>query len=399
MNNVTDICIASYSVSYPWMLPGMQSICCANWLHIGKGGYSMKGKLIRSGKESNILEIHDVNSAVNSYYDMSDPVQFTLTYCSGLSDEDYYNVMTISPNKDYFYSSYIVSDFHKFNSRPMHQHAFFELVVVLEGSITQRLENKDYLYPAGTCCLINQNVFHVEKYIGKARLLFIGLSVNFIKELLEAHRTAYYQVETARENSILRFMADNIELEKGKNYLDFLPVYQNRNNLPDLYRLADRLIQTMMFPTFGSSFILKGLICHLFYYLDTKEFYHISSVKLNSSSDLLLFSRIGHLMEDTDGRMSRSDLEKALCYSGNYMNTIVNKYTGMCLYDYGLTFTMKKAAHLLAETDLTISAIETRLGLTNRTHFYKLFRERYGVTPGEYRKRVREDSGECELNT
>ena len=159
----------------------------------------MKGKLIRSGKESNILEIHDVNSAVNSYYDMSDPVQFTLTYCSGLSDEDYYNVMTISPNKDYFYSSYIVSDFHKFNSRPMHQHAFFELVVVLEGSITQRLENKDYLYPAGTCCLINQNVFHVEKYIGKARLLFIGLSVNFIKELLEAHRTAYYQVETARE--------------------------------------------------------------------------------------------------------------------------------------------------------------------------------------------------------
>ena len=187
-------------------------------------------------------------------------------------------------------------------------------------------------------------------------------------------------------------MADNIELEKGKNYLDFLPVYQNRNNLPDLYRLADRLIQTMMFPTFGSSFILKGLICHLFYYLDTKEFYHISSVKLNSSSDLLLFSRIGHLMEDTDGRMSRSDLEKALCYSGNYMNTIVNKYTGMCLYDYGLTFTMKKAAHLLAETDLTISSIETRLGLTNRTHFYRLFRERYGVTPGEYRKRVREDS-------
>lgn len=102
---------------------------------------------------------------------------------------------------------------------------------------------------------------------------------------------------------------------------------------------------------------------------------------------LLLFSRIGHLMEDTDGHMSRSDLEKALCYSGNYMNTIVNKYTEMCFYDYGLTFTMKKAAHLLAETDLTISAIETRLGLTNRTHFYKLFRERYGVTPGEYRKR------------
>lgn len=349
----------------------------------------MKGKIIRSGKESNILEIHDANSAVNSYYDMSAPIQFTLTYLSGLSGEDYYNVLSVSPDKDYFYSSYIVSDFHVFNSRPMHQHAFFELVVVLEGSITQRLEDKDYLYPAGTCCLINQNVFHVEKYIGNTKLLFIGLSVDFIRELLESHRTAYYQEETALENSILQFMAENIELEKGKNYLDFLPVYQNRKNLSILHKFADRLIHTMMFPTFGSTFVLKGLICQLFYYLDTKDFFHISSVKLNSSSDLLLFSRIGHLMEDTDGRMSRSDLEKALCYSGNYINTIVNKYTGMCLYDYGLTFTLKKAAHLLTETNLPVSAIEAQLGLTNRTHFYRLFRKKYGVTPGEYRKSER----------
>ncbi len=349
---------------------------------------TMRGKLIRSGRESNILEIHDANSTINSYYDMSAPIQFTLSYCSGLSEDDFYNVLSVSPGKDYFYSSYIASDFHEFNSRAPHQHAFFELVLVLEGSITQRMENKDYLYPAGTCCLINQNVFHVEKYIGKARVLFIGLSVDFIRELQESHRTAYYKEETALDNSVLRFMTDNIELEKGKNYLDFLPVYQNRKNTAILHKFADRLLQTMMFPTFGSTFVLKGLICQLFYYLDTKEYYHISNVTLNSSSDLLLFSRIGHLMEDTDGRMSRSDLEKSLCYSGNYINAIVNKYTGMCLYDYGLTFTMKKAAHLLAETKNSISAIEAQLGLTNRTHFYKLFRKKYGMTPGEYRKEM-----------
>ena len=55
-------------------------------------GEAMKGKLIRSGRESNILEIHDANSAINSYYDMSAPIQFTLTYCSGLSEDDFYNV-------------------------------------------------------------------------------------------------------------------------------------------------------------------------------------------------------------------------------------------------------------------------------------------------------------------
>ncbi len=349
----------------------------------------MKEKVIRSGKESNILQIHHPDSIINAYYDMSAPIQFTFTYCSGLGKEDFYNVVSVSPDKDYFYASRIVSDFHKFNARPLHQHSFFELLIVLKGSIMQKLEDKEYLYPAGTCCLINQNVFHIEKYIGESQLLFIGLSVNFIKELLESHRTAYFQKEeTAYNNSIFQFMEANIQSGDGKNYLDFLPAFQNRKHIEKLQKLSDALIHSMMFPKFGSTYIIKGVICELFQYLDTKQFYHISKVRLHSSSDQLLFSRIGHLMEETDGRMSRAALEDTLCYSGNYMNTIVHKYTGMSLHDYGLTFALKKAASLLADTDKSISAIEIQLGFTNRTHFYKIFRKKYGVTPGEYRKNI-----------
>lgn len=353
----------------------------------------MENKLICSGKESNILEIHNADSIIHSYYDMSAPIQFTMTYCSGLSEECYYNVMSVSPNKDYFFSSRIRTEFHQFNNaRPLHQHAFFELLLVLEGSISQKLEDKEYLYPAGTCCLINQNVFHIEKYIGEAKVFFIGLSVSFIRELLESNQTFYCQREgTASENSILQFMASNLQLEKGKNYLDFFPAFQNKKSLCELRRLADQLLRAIMLPKLGAAYMIKGLICELLQYLDTKEFYHISCVQLNSSSGQLLFSRIGHLMEDTDGRMSRAELEKALCYSGNYINAIVNKYAGMCLYDYGLTFTLKKAAYLLMETGMPIASIEMKLGFTNRTHFYKIFKKKYGVTPGQYRKQEKNE--------
>lgn len=349
----------------------------------------MDKNIIHPGKENSILQIHHPDSIINSYYDMSAPIQFTFSYCSGLCAEDYYNVVSVSPGEDYFYTSRIVSSFHKFNARPLHRHSFFELIIVLKGSIMQKLEDRQYLYPEGTCCLINQNVFHIERYIGEAQVLFIGLSVNFIKELLESHRTAYFQKEeTAYDNSIFQFMDANIQERDGKNYLDFLPAFQNRKNIEKLQKLSDVLIHSMMFPKFGSTYIIKGVICELFQYLDTKQLYHISKVRLHSSSDLLLFSRIGHLLEETDGRMSRSALENALCYSGNYMNTIVNKYTGMSLHDYGLTFALKKAASLLADTGKSISAIEIQLGFTNRTHFYKIFRKKYGVTPGEYRKNI-----------
>ena len=50
-----------------------------------------------SQKESNTLKVYHTQSTISSFYDMSAPIQFTLSYCSGLSDKDFFNIMTISP--------------------------------------------------------------------------------------------------------------------------------------------------------------------------------------------------------------------------------------------------------------------------------------------------------------
>ncbi len=355
---------------------------------------SMRDDLICSGKESNILEIYDLNSNIDSYYDMSAPLQFTLTCLSGLSEEDYYNIVSVSPDRDYFFSSHISPGFHAFNARAPHRHSFFELMIVLEGTMAQQIEDRECLYPAGACCLINQNVFHIERYVGEAKILFIGMSVGFIRDLLHTHQTSFFKKEEECNDFIFQFMGDNIQLGKGKNYLDFFPAFCDEKSISNLHDFADRLIHAMMFPKFGSTYTIKGLICELFQYLDTEERYRIDNIKLDFHSDQQLFSRIGHLMEETDGRMSRSALEKALSYSGNYLNAIVNKYAGMNLRDYGLTFTLKKAALLLEDTTQPVSAIESQLGFTNRTHFYKVFKKKYGLTPGEYRSEKKKTAHE-----
>lgn len=112
----------------------------------------------------------------------------------------------------------------------------------------------------------------------------------------------------------------------------------------------------------------------------------IEQDNLNSGiNDFILFSHICHLLEDTDGRISRSELEQILNYSGNYLNTIVKKYTHKCLFDYGQTFCRKKAATLLKETTSSISEIMEELHFTNTTHFYKCFKEHYHMTPNQFR--------------
>lgn len=339
-----------------------------------------------------ILEVHNYNSA-GTWYDILAPLQLTLEYCRGITSEDFYSILMVSPKETFFHTAPIDSYFQSFNARAPHQHNYFELLIVLEGEVIQKIEDKEYVYHAGTCCLINRNIIHMEKFIGEAKLLFIGLSTDLVHELLSSCKSSYFPEEgNAMNNSILKFMEENTRSDEGKTYLDFFPAFQNQNSISDLHRISDQLVNAMLMPKLGSTFLLKGYIFSLFQYLDDKSFFHITPVRLNSSTDLFLFSRINHLFEDTNGRMTRSELEKALNYSGNYLNAVVNRYAGMCLFDYGTTFCLKKAQQLLAATDEPVSAIAAELHFTNRTHFYNLFKEKYGMTPGEYRRKIRKEN-------
>ena len=47
---------------------------------------------------------------------------------------------------------------------------------------------------------------------------------------------------------------------------------------------------------------------------------------------------------------------------------------------------MKEASIRLLDTDQTIADISRDLGFTNQTHFYKVFKEKYKMTPMQYRK-------------
>ena len=104
-----------------------------------------------------------------------------------------------------------------------------------------------------------------------------------------------------------------------------------------------------------------------------------------------LFARIDQILEDRHGRISHAELAEVLNYNGSYLGRIVKKYTGKSLFDYSMTFTMKYAAKQLRATDKTAAEIAAELQFTNRSHFYRLFKDHFGVTPNQYRRRGEDD--------
>lgn len=341
--------------------------------------------------QNDILTVQRFHSNYGAHYNQLSPIQITVEYCTNPGNDGIYAVELTSTDNHFYRAAPIGEDFNHYNNRPPHKHSFFEIMFVTEGEIIQEIEKQEYLYPAGSCCLINRNVHHTERFRKSARLLFVGISVELIQQIFRALENSWFPMEKQLlQNPILTFLAEDLHNSEAKAYLDIFPVAQNVTHAATLECLLSDLQNQLLNPQPGSTFLSCTLLIRLFAYIGNPSAFHSSRVELGRNTEDLIFLHITQLLEDTNGRMSRSELEKALNYSGNYLNSIVVRHTGLCLFDYGMTFCMEKARKLLIATRQTVQDIALELGFSNRTHFYKTFAAQTGMTPGQFRKHSRD---------
>jgi len=164
----------------------------------------------------NILEVENWGSQLSTFYKIMSPVQITLESCTGLGETDQYSIQMFSPNGCWLHENSMDALFRALSSRPLHRHDYFELMLVLEGEVIQQIEEKEYPYRAGTCCLVNRSILHNERFIGPAKLCFLGLSVDFVRSLKLQIDYGYYSDGWMDEHASLTVMAGStgeIELE------------------------------------------------------------------------------------------------------------------------------------------------------------------------------------------
>lgn len=348
--------------------------------------YSEDYYLSESNKDLN--EEHNPGDSPDSLYSISAPLEITYACCSGIGDSDYINLLNLSPAASSLVSTTMRKFYPHTSRHTMHNHDYYEFMLVLEGQILYRIENKEHLYGAGCGCLINRNVRHTEVYSDAVRVLFIRMSVRFISGMIQLNTEDLFgESQQVHTNPIFQFIRSDIQIISGKTYFNFSPLPGHSKHISTLHEITELLLKTMLFPQFGASYILRGTVCRLAQYLTMEEYYNITQVQLDSREDFLLFSRITHLLEDHYGRISRRELENILNYSGSYINKVVKKYAGTSLFDYSMDFCMKRAEYLLKNTNRSVASIMSELHFTNTTHFYALFEKAYGCPPGQYRKK------------
>ena len=77
---------------------------------------------------------------------------------------------------------------------------------------------------------------------------------------------------------------------------------------------------------------------------------------------------------------------KHMCFHPNYLSSLLKAETGRGVKDILIDIRMTEAANLLRNTNRKIEEITSDIGYANETYFYKCFRQKYGISPYNYRK-------------
>lgn len=122
---------------------------------------------------------------------------------------------------------------------------------------------------------------------------------------------------------------------------------------------------------------------------DLRVIFQKTAAKLiqSSKSERLVDSIIQYIQEHFCDNISTTTLSERFGLSSNYITNLLKQELGIRYNDYITQLRMEYAKELLLSTNKSVKNITMECGYYSQSHFTKLFVEKEGCTPVEYRKR------------
>lgn len=258
----------------------------------------------------------------------------------------------------------------------LHTHDYIELAYIVEGKFRQTIMGKDILFKKGEICLIDRNCPH-QDFLAEENsiVLFIGLANNIFDEVM---------VQNIEEETILNFLQTASVKQKNRNqYLHFRP--QNRKN-EDIEKYLLRLLQELEMKDVASDLICKGIVMRIIQHISTEYELYISNEEGKKNG--VVFEEVTKYIGENYRNITVKDLAFRFHFNEDYFNRLFRKKTGGTYLEYLQEVRLRHAYRMLLTTNDSIEDIVEQVGYQNKGYFYKIFVDRYGMTPAKIRKRT-----------
>ncbi|MFE4713286.1 AraC family transcriptional regulator [Paenibacillus sp. NPDC056722] len=247
----------------------------------------------------------------------------------------------------------------------MHTHDFFELFLILKGSVVHIINGKRQLLQENTLVFIRDRDVHYYEQTTDSDCQFINLSFN--REVLD-DLVAFLGEGFPSERLLEPVMPPSTVLSKmEKEYVRYR--LDQLSLIPQEKKLAVKAE-------------VRAILTDLFSRYIKAE---ADPVELTGQPEWFKdlcreVRKKEHFTQGTAALVGLSDKSHA------YLCRMFRKHLGMSPTQYINELRMSYAENLLLNTDMEIVEISLEIGLENVSYFYDLFKRRHSLTPHRYRQ-------------
>ena len=256
---------------------------------------------------------------------------------------------------------------------PEHMHEFIEIVYVKEGKSTHFADGSSFEVNSGDILFIDYNQSH-SFHVHSDKLQFFNLLVKpeYISRTLSNAENIY---------DIFSFFILDKYFESGRNRVSL--IHFSGTDKLELDVLAERMNDEWEAKLPGYELALEGYMRLIFS--------KVIRVLRQSSTHNFFNAIIPGLLEYIDvnftGKLTLNVLAEKCFYNPAYLGRVFKKTFNMTFHEYINEKRTAYAKKLLLETDDSISSIASAVGYNDEKQFFRVFREKEGCTPKQFREK------------
>lgn len=254
---------------------------------------------------------------------------------------------------------------------PVHTHDYIEVVYMVMGQTTHRVNGEAVTLREGELLFLGQNA-RQEVYPAGAR----DIAVNFII-LPEFFDNTLLQLLGDEETPLRRFVTDCLtDSSRTAGYLHFevadvLPIQNLIENL--IYTLLHRLPNRRK----TNQLTMGLLFLQLLSYTDRLT---------DQAKGERIITEVLRYIEEHYQSGSLTEAAAELHYDFSWLSREIKRRTGKTYTQLVQEKRLSQAAFLLKNTDMKITDIALQVGYDNISYFYRLCRREWGMSPRAYRR-------------
>jgi AraC-like DNA-binding protein/mannose-6-phosphate isomerase-like protein (cupin superfamily) len=262
----------------------------------------------------------------------------------------------------------------RFVDFPKHKHNYIEVNYVYNGELTQKVGNEKITLKKGELLFLNQHIEHEIKACAQDDIV-----INFI---IQPQFFEFIFSFLSSDNMISNFIINSLfnNTQSGQ----FL--YFTVADVESIQELVKKIILEIMNPTVLSDSSIKLymglLIIELIKHSDKVE-----NKEENSSMQYLIVESLRYIDEHypTASLYNLADQLNQTHYS---LSKIIKKATNFTFKELLQEKRLSKAKELLESSHIPITEIVEEVGYDNISYFYRIFKNKYGKTPKQFREQI-----------